>query len=430
MTIRRLSTAIGAVVALAVTAGGLAAPAAVGSPGSASSSAAAAKGVQKTRFAFTGSGYGTRLRGGAVPAGSSTTSYQAIGCTNAAGLDRRNHVAEVELPGAGTVSGVTTRIWTATSGGTTESVSRDRIANLLLGDETNGSVEISAIESLSRAWHDDKGFHADTSTKIGSIVFTPPGGEPQVLDIPTPDQPIEIPGLLTIHIGKHKTASNADRAAAKADTIKVHMIPSGTKLRVGHTVATIARGVKHGLFGGSSYALKGTGLEELADLGRQPLSLMPCQGTRGEVRDKALAGVDIDDGSIVVEGLASKQRGTNKKTSASGFEEGKVAELSLGNGQLVVQAVVGRANVTREGRQLKANIKGTTFGSIIANGEPQSFPDSDVIEIPGLVKIERNIVKRSANGISVVSLRLTLLDGSGAVIDLGTAKMYIRRSGR
>ena len=50
-----------------------------------------------------------------------------------------------------------------------------------------------------------------------------------------------------------------------------------------------------------------------------------------------------------------------------------------------------------------------------------------MLEIPGVAKLERHVVTRTATGIKVVALRITLLDGSGAVINLGEAQLQIRR---
>ena len=76
-------------------------------------------------------------------------------------------------------------------------------------------------------------------------------------------------------------------------------------------------------------------------------------------------------------------------------------------------------------RHATANI-----GTITANGQEQTFPDSDVIEIPGVARLERNIVKKIKNGLSVTALRITLLDGSGAVANLGEGKFYVKRADR
>jgi hypothetical protein len=63
------------------------------------------------------------------------------------------------------------------------------------------------------------------------------------------------------------------------------------------------------------------------------------------------------------------------------------------------------------------------------NGREQAFPKSGVLKIPGLVKLERAVVTRSPRGISVIGLRITLLDGSGAVVDLAEARLRIRPTG-
>jgi hypothetical protein len=93
----------------------------------------------------------------------------------------------------------------------------------------------------------------------------------------------------------------------------------------------------------------------------------------------------------------------------------------------VVNAIKGVAHVKRTSHGVTRNIRGSSIGSITVNGDPQTFPPSDVIEVPGVATLERNVVHKTKIGISVVALRVTLLDGSGAVIDLGTARLSIRK---
>ena len=78
---------------------------------------------------------------------------------------------------------------------------------------------------------------------------------------------------------------------------------------------------------------------------------------------------------------------------------------------------------------LRRNTSGTTLGTITVNGRTETIPASGVLEIPGVAKLERNVVDKIANGLHVVSLRVTLLDGSGAVFELGEASLRISRSG-
>ncbi len=56
---------------------------------------------------------------------------------------------------------------------------------------------------------------------------------------------------------------------------------------------------------------------------------------------------------------------------------------------------------------------------------PQSLEDLDGLEIPGLLKIETGLKKKVKDGIRMIGLRITLLDGTGAVIDLATSKLSI-----
>ena len=62
--------------------------------------------------------------------------------------------------------------------------------------------------------------------------------------------------------------------------------------------------------------------------------------------------------------------------------------------------------------------------------QTQRFPATGALVIPGVAELERHLVTRSASGITVVSLRITLLDGTGGVVDLGVASMRIRPLGR
>lgn len=392
--------------------------------------AAGAEDLTPTSFAFTAKGFGTRLAGGEVPVDSRTTSYEAIGCTNSAGKVRENHVAQAVLPGAGTASQVRTDLWTAQSrSGVTVSHAKSTVEKLVLGEPSAGSVEINALRTHTRAIHDDSGFRAVATSSIGSIFFTDPSGEKQELDIPAPGQPVEVPGLLRIEIGRSLEQATAEYAKAAGEAIVVEFTAAGTRLKVAHGYSYLERGVKSGLFSGRSSAVRSSALQDNVTVGEQPLSIMPCQGTDGELRHKALVDVHLDDG-LVLEALSSSLRADQDRTRATGMATGQVAGVNLGNGQLTVDGVIGRVNVKREGSRLVRNIKGSSVGTITIDGQVEEFPDSDVIEVPNVLRLERNIVRKTKTGIAVTALRITLLEGDGAVIDLGRAFVEIRRADR
>ncbi|MDO9497492.1 MAG: choice-of-anchor P family protein [Nocardioides sp.] len=393
---------------------------------SASPASPAAQRTVKTNFALFSTGYGTLVQGGALPAGSDGTAYSLIGCTTRAGLTKGNYEAEVTVPGLGTVSAVRTRLWTEKKGSVVSSYSTHRIAEIIIAEGSLGKLSIEGVRSMSRAFHDGNRFRTQTETQVARIVLTPTDGEPQVLDIPTPGQPIVVPGLASIAIGNSVSKPITDGIRAAADALNIHVIPTDTRVRIAHTATRIQKGAPFGTFRGYSAGVRARALADNIKVGRTPLSLMPCKGTKGQVKQKALAHVNLGDQAIV-RGLDSEQMGRQRPGFATGYELGNVAKINLGDGQLVVKAIVGKANVTRKGDSLVRNAKGSRVGEIVANGRTYSLPPSGVLEIPGIAKLEEAVVRRIKNGISVIGLRITVLDGSGAVIDLGLAELRIRK---
>ncbi|WP_296602792.1 choice-of-anchor P family protein [Nocardioides sp.] len=384
--------------------------------------------VDSSDIALKAGAYGTRLVGGQVPAGSGMTAFSVIACSTKTDIERHNEVAAVNLPGAGTISGVATRNWTVkTKSGAMHSYSRSSTAEVVLADSPLGSLSIRGVTSLSHAWYDAKGFHTETSTSIGKILLTPPVGDPQEIDIPAPGQPITIPGLATLYLGQTHETSNSSAARAWATALRVKIIPTGTDLFVARSKAQALNGVKNGRFGGYSAGTEAEVLGGVLTSGRNPLSIMPCQSTKGEVLSRADARLDLG-GGLVVDGVSSSQWSKRFDNRSKAWERGAVAGVNLGNGALVIDALVAKATVTRKANGgLERSTKGTTIGTITANGQPQDLPIDQTIEIPGLAKLEPKVVEKLPGGLKVIALRITLLDGTGAVIDLGIAKTTIRR---
>lgn len=382
--------------------------------------------VVPTHFAVSGSGFGTRAGGGALPTGTSPTAYQHIGCTNKAGLVRTNDVAQQEIPGLGTLSGLRTRIWTTRHHGVVASHARHRIARLALVDTPLGSLSVTGITSEVTASHDGSGFHTATSSTLGGISLTPLIGPVATFPLPTPDQPVSIPGVATISIGPSATHSGAHGAVASAYALKIDVALTDTHVKLARSHATIADGVSFGLFHGRSFATRVSAADDTLASGPNPLTIMPCQGTGGHPRGKSVADVDLA-GLLAVHGLRSRDRSEQTRARAHGYALGKVARVNLGAGAVIVDGIVGRANVSRTAHGVVRTARGTTIGTVTVNGQVHRFPRTGVLEVPGVAKLEERLVHRTRTGISVTALRITLLDGTGAVIDLGHAQLNISR---
>jgi hypothetical protein len=414
-------------IATGLTALTLAATASLASTATTTAQAAPTADRTPTNFAFKGSGYGTKLSGGQVPVDSNTTAFAGVGCSNNADLDKGNDVAEATLPGAGTAEEVTTRLWTTAEKGVVANNSESYVERIELAGSPLGTLVLSAITSTARAFHGDKGFDSTAKTTIGSISLVPPTGEAQELELPTPGEPLPVPGVGTIALGDTKTTSNGDGAKAFANGVLVQL-ESGTTLRIAHTRATIERGVRSGLLGGAAYAANSSALDENLQLGRNPLSLMPCAGTEGKERVKSLARVTLGE-DVELRNLASRQQGTQLARKALGFELGRVGAVELNDGDVVLRDIVGRVDLVRKGRDLKRDVD-SSIGAIVVQGEETTFDEGeDVLNIPGVAKLERNLRENTKWGAKVIALRITLLDALGeqkAVLNIGAANLSIK----
>ncbi len=389
-------------------------------------SAKAAAQKVRTPFALAGSSYGSRVDGGSIPAGSRDTAYQRIGCTNVAGFDRNNFVADQTIPGLGKIEGVRTRVWTEKKGGTVSSYAKHSIARLVIGSSALGSLEVQGITSVSQAFNKNGRFGTRSTNEIARIVLKVAGQPVQQLPIPAPGRTLRVPGVATISLGKAVKKVTSSSARISSNVVDVQLPLTGdTRVRVAQTNATIQAGIKQGVFQGYGAGVEARGLADNLKIGRNPLTVMPCQGTFGKGRGKDIAGVDL--GSLGnVKGVASGVKATNRPRVARGTAAGRVAEVSLLDGRVKIKGIIGVANVKRERGVISRNSNGSTVLSIVIDGQSYSIPRIGSLEIPGLLKLQDALTMRTKNGLKVIGLRITLLDGTGAVVDLGVAQLGIR----
>lgn len=414
--IHRISTAT--VVALSVAASGLLL---VNTAGASAAAGAAADNVRPTNFALQASGYATRVSGGQVPSGSDRSAFQVIGCTNLAGLDKNNYEAEVDLGLLGTASAAKTRVRTTEGDGVVSAWSRDSIAKVVLVDSATSRLTLKGVSSTSRAFHDRSGFHATTNRSVTEI-FTTVAGVKLNRRIPTAGNPVLIPGIAKISLGPSMKRAGAGGAAASADALRIELLPSGTVVRLAHSRAQIDSGAVSGIFRGSSYASKAQAASGRVTSKMTPYLVMPCQGTDGDVKRRSIA--KLNPAGLSLTGLFTAQLGEQRDNSAEAWERGKVSGLNLGQGDLVVRAIVGQANVHFvKGEGVSTDIKGSTLGRVTTEGSDVTIPRSGVLRIPRVAKLERNVVTRTPRSITVIALRVTLLDGTGAVVNLGRASV-------
>ena len=383
-----------------------------------------------TAFAMEASGYSSRVKGGDVPTGSDRSAFTVTACTNLAGESNTNHQAEADLGSGMGVSNARTRTWTTRSGDTVTSHSRNTIERLTLADTPTGSLYLDALVSSSKAWHDGSGFHSQGTSSLGAIVLDPAadGLPDQSFPVPSPGQAVTVPGVATISMGVGKETISADAAAVNLDAVKIKTLFSDTVVFAAHSRATIEEGVKTAMYGGSSFATKVGLVDGSIGSGRTPATLVPCVGSDGTSTVKSVDHMALDPGMNGSGLRSSQQSGLNSKGQSEVTTRARINHLNLGGG-LVLRGISARAHVVKTADGYVRDTLGTGIGSVMFQGDAQDVPDSGEFEIPGVALFEPNIVHKTARGVTVTALRVTLLDGRGAVIDLGYAKAFLQPSG-
>lgn len=366
-------------------------------------------------------GWGSQVIGGDLPANSGKTAFSIIGCNNRAGVDRMNTKADVNPADGIQLSNVRTRTWTAKNGRTVSSYSRQHIEKVTLADTPLGSLYLSAVVSTTRAWHGPTGFHSSSRGDLADIVFEPVIGDPQRFPVPLPGQSVTIPGLAKLSLGVGTETANGRGARAAIDAVKLHVIPTDTTVYLAHSAAAIKSGTPKALYRGSAFGLNADVADGLVTSQRTPNIPTPCLGSGGKTLTRSIAAVDpmTDVHASALRATTKSGKDVRKRDFVT--NTAKVARISLGNG-LKVNAIEARAHVHKAGNRFVKNSNGTTLGAITLNGEKLTMPRTGVLEIPGVARLETNIVSTTRTGITVTALRVTLLDGRLGTVDVGYAK--------
>lgn len=383
-----------------------------------------------TDFGMLGSSYATRVFGGAVPVESGTTARANIGCTTKTGREAASYLANVDLSGLATVSGLSSAVNTVKEKGKVSTIATHSIGALSLGLEGLGSLSINGITSTATTFHDKAtGFGSDATTSVGTITLTPAVGDPVELPIPSPDQPVEIPGLLKINLGKTNQRADEHSAFSRALALVVTLEATGTKIQLASAQSQMTDGILIGRFAGYADAVSANIADGLVSVKRPLVKVMPCKGTEGDLEKKLAAGLSIP-GVLDISQLVATQKGSQSATKAKGFEISNVGTVNLGDGQLVIKGLQAQVNVVRsKGGQITKNFDGSSLGSITVNGEEMSPEDLDGFEIPGVAKISTMLTRKFKSGAQITLIRVELLGGTAGTIDIGTARLGIGPKG-
>ncbi|MBD8870119.1 choice-of-anchor P family protein [Nocardioides donggukensis] len=453
-SIRRLvavHTAGATVLAGAVAlAGGTAAPALAGTV---------------TDYGFSARAFGSVANFEEAGVSSQRTAYSFLGCTRETGVTKTETVAETggSLGAALHVAGVENRTRTLRNPRTGRVGSRatSRVSEVVLGDPDGVNITIRALRTRADAWAMPNGtLHASSrfaSAGIGSAtdtdldeVLNGVGATLQdLLDevAAAPGGVLEVPSLGEIALGNDKNRVFARSAKAGAVALRVTLFGEDLakgggddiETKIGRARAFVYRNLPAGVMRGTAWPVDAKLVGEVLNVGRVVPLQLPCNGTRGNVRQASVADVDLGNAGVVqVDAPTSRVFGIQREDGrARAWTEGRLASLNVGGEDgLTIRGVVGRANVTqdRRGRITRRSMTGTTIGSVTVGGEEQSVPgpgEAETFATPdGQVTIEPYLREGGKRGLRVTALRVTIVDDSpgDTVINLGVARAYLKRT--
>jgi hypothetical protein len=377
-------------------------------------SAAAAK--VATSFGLGHHAFGTKVDGNPV-ARSGATANSVLGCTNLAGLLRRNHVADVSVPGAVTASEVHSVGTTTKRNGVVTVTSRNTISSGSLGTD----VRFRGLSSESRTWHDDKGFHNRVTFDLTRLTI---GGDPVALS--GRQQRFDVPGVGTLTAFDSSTTSKASGASARGLALRLRL-DDGTRVQVGSSYSRMLDRV-FGPMGGSTWGSQVEAADGSASTGRSAFQVMPCQGTQGVVRENTTAGETLP-GVLATSEVTTHVRGVQEPARQRGYTQAEIARARLGDAGFVARGISSQANVQRDSSGLTRNANGTRLLSLssTATGDvSELLVPGEAVPIAGLGMVTFKDVDLVRNGIEVVALEVVLPDNT--VIELGHSTMRIAQN--
>jgi len=383
--------------------------------------------VEATGFAFTASGYATFVDGGVVPVQSGKTALAILACTNQAPLRNSNRVAEANLaPLPVQVTGLVTTAQSIVVPGGFASLSENK-SDVQIGTPGAG-LNITALRTKARAQIVNNVPSATVESTYASITLAelPISAENLAL-LRGPG--LTVPGVGEVQLGWQNTDTTpAPSAFARGRGLRIVVTSLGdppARVIVGEVFANIDKRPFGGIFGGGANVAKTTALDGSVLSG--PLVNQPhfCAGTNGQWRSQNLDAVDLDTLGSATNGLARVRTDDypvpdNFVTSRS---EASVATANLAGGAIKVEGLIVKSytRLKADGTRIRS-ADGTTIGKLTVNGNVIVFENPGETEnFPGLANITFQKVRRLPTGLDVTGLRIELLNGDAAIIELGRA---------
>jgi hypothetical protein len=445
--------------------------------------------LTETNFGFQATAYGTRALAQQEDLNLARTAFSYIYCTRLAGRTVDNSLLESQgLPLNSSqplvfIDAVTSR---------TRSYRdlRNKIAGASQGTATVGklrlggvtpempTLSIDGLKTTSTAWATTDGkLHSRNDVSAGELSLDlgsqgapledsplgdlfdavnsgASGAINQVIDVLSENLGgIEIPGLGRISLleGFDRKGANSLTAYASSFLIRVNLYgedmeedtSDDIQVNVGRSWARITKGVRSGVMAGVGVGFSEVNRGGLGGSGDVAWKQLPCEGTRGKVRTRSVRSTDAGSNPLQPSGTATGLSGSSYGVQQSGgraygWNRGRVNRFVLGDGDLVLEGVVGRTNVRQgHGGGVTTTFTGSRIDRILVNGKvkardvtPGNASRVRLGSIPGVEKIRFFVRDKWQRGGHVTAVKLTLTEPlpiGTSTADLGFARTAIKR---
>ena len=399
--------------------------AAASAPGAATSAPGAATSAADARTRLpTARGFSFGSRVGRNPsAGSGRTAFAAM-CTRSYPRLNGNFVAQSQdrLKPVADLTNVGANNRAHRVGGNPAMTSKAIVQS---GSLLDGKVQFEGLKSFSRVVRTPNGFQRVAAAKLAKLKI---GGIGVNLLPGNRTQRFGIPGGGEVAYNLKGGRSGNGEGVAYNLALRVKR-PDGTKVQLARSNAKLSQ-TRVGIFRGGAWGTEGPKALGLLQTGRSGFAPMPCPGTDGEVRGNEVADTsvpDVQNVDLIKSKVFSQYLKHNQSNAVT---KSLVFGASLGGGVVKLDGVFARAGAFKNTRgQVTATPK-TAVAGLTVDGNPQEVPaPGETLEVPGVAKIERQVVDRKPRGLQVTALRITLLDVAPdpVVVDVGNAGVYIVR---
>jgi hypothetical protein len=286
----------------------------------------------------------------------------------------------------------------------------------------NGLVTAAVVRARSEVTRDGQLFAV--SADGSALVDVRIAGIPIIGNIP-PNTQINLAGFGHVTLNEQDSQISPRNAVMRVKMIHVEitlpnpLVPVGTEIVVASAMSKLAKGT--GDLGGNAHGSTAD-LLQVAHFGPSAQIGMPCNGTRGALRENSIASLSIplvlDAGTV-----RNTAQGLSQPTFAVGELTSTIEGLDLLDGLVTVGLVRASAQALKENGVRVFGFEGTEFVNLQVAGFPtidDSVPPNTHLTIPGLGSLWLKRVIQGQNSVTVRMIELLVLEDNPLGLPIGS----------